>query len=209
MPAFPLVVVVPAPVWREYLHTSPESRAKAILREGEIEITAIASEEADQRLTTLGVSETTRKILTTDDVGETALAAAAAVALATATVPESIEADDRARSAAEAFLFQMLELLPETTGRFELNAELDFRFGPRAAEVDLLCRELRLIIEIDGYFHFRNSEAYRRDRTKDWELQRRGFVIIRFLAEDMLPRYQEVRDRILTAVRTRPLGGVE
>ena len=50
----------------------------------------------------------------------------------------------RCERAAEQFLFEFLESLPETAGRFELNALLDFRFGPRPAEVDLLCREPRL-----------------------------------------------------------------
>src|SRR5262245_17880739 len=49
--------------------------------------------------------------------------------------------------------------LPETAGRFELNATLDFRFGSRPAEVDLLCREPRIALEIDGYFHFQNAEV--------------------------------------------------
>ena len=54
-----------------------------------------------------------------------------------ATPPDPSEAD-RARSAAERFLFERLESLPETTGLFRLNATLGFRFGPsRAVEVDL------------------------------------------------------------------------
>ena len=74
------------------------------------------------------------------------------------------------------FSSTFLESLPETAGRFELNAALDFRFGPRPAEVDLLCRSPRIAIELDGYFHFLAPDGYRRDRTKDWELQRRGYL---------------------------------
>lgn len=209
VPALPLAVAVSPIVWAEYQRTAPENRAKALLREGEVVVAGIDPEEADRRLTAAGVSDSVRASLTASDADETVVSAAAEVARATAAPPESEEEDSRARSAAEAFLFRMLESLPETAGRFEPNAKLEFRFGPRLAEVDLLCRELRLVIEIDGYYHFGESSAYRRDRTKDWELQRRGFVVLRFLADDVLPRFEEVRDRILDAVRTLPPGGAE
>jgi hypothetical protein len=80
---------------------------------------------------------------------------------------------------------------PATAGLFELNGTLDFRFGPRLAEVDLLARTLRLAAELDGgFWHLRDRECYRRDRRKDWELQRRGFLVLRFLAEDVVYRPQ-------------------
>ena len=132
--------------------------------------------------------------------------AAIAAVRATVAPPTNEIEDDRARSAAERFLLEFLESLPETAGRFELNAVLDFRFGPRPAEVDLLCRSLRIAIELDGYFHFLTSCGYRRDRTKDWELQRRGFVVLRFLAEDVIPQLEMIRDRILEAVNVTQPG---
>jgi very-short-patch-repair endonuclease len=88
-----------------------------------------------------------------------------------------------------------------------LNATLDFRFGPRLAEVDLLCREPPIALEIDGYFHFRDAAGYRRDRAKDWELQRRGYLVLRFLAEDLIPQLEVIRDRILEAMARTPPGG--
>ncbi len=66
---------------------------------------------------------------------------------------------DRARSAAERFLFDLLGDLPETAGLFELNARLGFCFGPMPAEVDLLAGTLRLAVEIDGFHHFRDPEG--------------------------------------------------
>lgn len=207
VPDLPLAVTVPTGVWAEYLETAPDGRVKAILREGDVMIAGEDVGEAERLLGAMGVSGAVRAALSAGGTDEALATAAAEVRRATATTPDSEEADDRARSAAEAILFRMLESLPETAGRFELNGELDFRFGPRTAEVDLLCRELRLAVEIDGYYHFGEPTAYRRDRTKDWELQRRGFVVLRFLAADVLPRYEEVRDRILDAVRTRSPGG--
>ena len=53
-------------------------------------------------------------------------------------------------------------------------------------EVDLAALELALAVEIDGYYHFRDADAYRRDRRKDFELQKRGFLVVRVLADDVV-----------------------
>ena len=122
-----------------------------------------------------------------------------AVQLAQATRTDTTP--ELARSAAERFLYEFLQLLPETAGRWELNATLNFSFGNRPMEVDLLERSCRLVIEIDGYYHFRDRDAYRRDRSKDYLLQKHGYVVLRFLAEDVLCQLEQVRDRILDAWR--------
>jgi len=91
-----------------------------------------------------------------------------------------------ARSLAEATLFEALEATPATAGRFRLNESLAVRFGPLAAEIDLLSRGDRIAIEIDGVHHFADLERYRRDRRKDLLLQTHGFVVVRLLAEDVV-----------------------
>jgi hypothetical protein len=91
-----------------------------------------------------------------------------------------------ARSAAEATLYEALEAMPATAGRFALNESLSVRFGPTAAEIDLLSRGDRVAIEIDGVHHFADPECYRRDRRKDLLLQTQGFVVVRLLAEDVM-----------------------
>jgi very-short-patch-repair endonuclease len=91
-----------------------------------------------------------------------------------------------ARSAAEAALLEALEATPATAGRFELNGYLSVRFGSNAMEVDVLGRQDRIAIEIDGYYHFGDLEAYRRDRRKDLLLQTLGFVVVRVLAQDVM-----------------------
>jgi very-short-patch-repair endonuclease len=91
-----------------------------------------------------------------------------------------------ARSLAEATLFEALEATPATAGRFRLNESLAVRFGPVAAEVDLLSRGDRIAIEIDGVHHFADPACYRRDRRKDLLLQTHGFVVVRLLAEDVV-----------------------
>lgn len=91
-----------------------------------------------------------------------------------------------ARSAAEAMLFEALEATPATAGRFALNESLSVRFGPSAAEVDLLSRGDGIAIEIDGVHHFADPDCYRRDRRKDLLMQAQGLFVVRLLAEDVL-----------------------
>lgn len=82
------------------------------------------------------------------------------------------EGENRARSASGAFLFRPLQSLPETTGGFRLNVELPISFvGYGKMEVDLLCAEAGIVIELNGAQHFADAGAYRRDRRKDALLQ--------------------------------------
>ena len=114
------------------------------------------------------------------------------------------EGANRARSATEAFLFRRLETLAETAGRFRLNAELPIPFdGWGKMEVDLLCAPARVAVELDGGQHLANTDAYRRDRRKDILLQENGYLVLRFLAEDVGKRLDEVLDSILRALSHR------
>ncbi len=111
------------------------------------------------------------------------------------------EGEDRARSASEAFLFRRLQTLAETTGRFHLNVELPIPFdGNGKMEVDLLCREVGVVIELDGAQHFADADAYRRDRRKDALLQQNGYFVLRFLAEDLGRQLDHVLDTIVTTL---------
>ncbi len=107
----------------------------------------------------------------------------------------------RARSASEAFFYRRLETLPETSGRFRLNAELPIPFDEWGRmEVDLLCTDARLIIELDGDQHLSDPEAYRRDRRKDALLQQSNYFVLRFLATDLGKRLDSVLDAVLAAL---------
>ena len=104
---------------------------------------------------------------------------------------------ERARSASEAFLFRRLESLPETAGRFALNAELPIPFdGWGNMEVGLFDSRSRLVIELDGGQHLANADAYRRDRRKDALLQEHADFVLRFLVEDVGKRLDHVLDAI-------------
>jgi hypothetical protein len=111
------------------------------------------------------------------------------------------EGEARARSASEAFLFRRLQTLPETRNRFDLNVELPITFGGRGhMEVDFLCAEARLVIELDGAQHLANAEAYRNDRRKDALLQQHGYFVLRFLTEDTAKHLDYILDTIIAAL---------
>ncbi len=206
VPELSIAVAVPPGVWDDYITTAIESRAKALLKEGELAVPVVDAATVEQTLSEAGATQSPIAALAAAGADAALLDSAVAAIHASAAPPADQAEGDRAKSAAERFLFLFLECLPETAGRFELNAALDFRFGPRPAEVDLLCRAPQIAIELDGYFHFLDSDSYRRDRSKDWELQRRGFSVLRFLAEDVIPHLEVIRDRIFDAVTVTPYG---
>ena len=119
-------------------------------------------------------------------------------------LPEDAEGVDRARSATEAFLFRRLETLPETKGRFGLNATLPIAFdGHGQLDVDLLCADHRVAIELDGGQHLGDAVSYRRDRRKDQLLQENGYLVLRVLTEDVGKELDLVLDSILRTLRRR------
>jgi len=97
-----------------------------------------------------------------------------------------------------------LATLPETAGRFRLNTDLPISFDGRGRmEVDLLCAEAGVAIELDGAQHLTDAEAYRRDRRKDALLQQHGYFVLRFLAEDVGKYLDAVLDTILATLVRR------
>ncbi len=117
-------------------------------------------------------------------------------------VPADADGVDRARSATEAFLYRRLETLPETKGRFRLNGSLPIAFDAVGSlEVDLLCGDARVAVELDGAQHLADPVAYRRDRRKDQLLQQNGYLVLRFLAEDVGKELDLVLDGILRSLK--------
>jgi superfamily II DNA or RNA helicase/very-short-patch-repair endonuclease len=118
--------------------------------------------------------------------------------------PPDATGADRARSATEAFLYRRLETLAETKGRFALNTKLPIPFdGMSSLEVDLLCSDARVSVELDGAQHLGDPVAYRRDRRKDQLLQENGYLVLRFLAEDVGKELDMVLDAILRSISNR------
>jgi len=120
------------------------------------------------------------------------------------TVLPDVEGAARARSATEAFLYRRLETLAETKGRFTVNVALPIPFdGTGSLEVDLLCTDARIAVELDGGQHLADPVAYRRDRKKDQLLQENGYLVLRFLAEDVGKELDAVLDAVLRAISHR------
>jgi very-short-patch-repair endonuclease len=116
-------------------------------------------------------------------------------------VASEAEGADRARSATEAFLYRRLEMLPATMGRFRLNVAVPIPFDNSGRmEVDLLCADVRVAIELDGAQHLESTDSYRRDRRKDQLLQENGYFVLRFLAEDVGKQLDTVLDSIHRAL---------
>lgn len=122
-----------------------------------------------------------------------------------ATAGNTIEYDPEqfARSRAELSLFELLQRRPRTRGLFRLNRVVHGSDGSGAMEIDLLCASLRIALEVDGYHHFRDAEAYRRDRRKDLRLQESGHLVVRVLASDIDRNPEHVLETIERAVENR------
>ena len=207
LPQLSLGLAVEVVELNDFFSTPPESRAKAMLREGVVGVQGHDDTAIRQRLESGGglpSGSTTAAIrrLAADGASDELVDLFAAALRATGGSTNSEVERQRARSAAELFLYERLESHPQTTGAFELNGKLDLSPDFQAqAEIDLLARELKLAIEIDGYFHFQDESAYRRDRRKDLALQKHGYLVLRCLADDIVARFEEILDAILEAVR--------
>ena len=98
-------------------------------------------------------------------------------------------------------MFRFLDGLPRTKGLFALNGRIAIPFRPNPyMEVDLLCSSKKIAVEIDGAFHFEDAEHYRRDRCKDYLLQKNGYLVLRFLAEDVTRQLARLMDDIVAAI---------
>jgi very-short-patch-repair endonuclease len=206
-PTLLVALSVDRPAVGTYLRGS-ESQTRALVREGLVELEAPSPEALRRKLEALGVRSTkalsgSLARLAEDGVSEEVLTCYGEAAREREAAAQDPEAGDRARSHAERFLGMLLDSLPETQGLFELNQRTGFRIHDRPVEVDFLSQRLRMAIEVDGYYHFQGPEAYRRDRRKDLALQQHGYLVLRFLADDVVGRLEEIRDTILRAVALR------
>ncbi len=197
VPRLPIVLVGSDVI--AFARSRPDSRQKAILREG-IPVTAALMHT---------------EVLHAEVPGEGASAECPAASTeCPAALRERLlalrdraevdpKARDEARSLAERLLANALERHPATRGLFVLNGVLPHRFGNRDIEIDLLAESRRIAVEIDGFHHFREPADYRRDRRKDVLMQQIGLFIYRVLADDVVEDTEAVVDDIVTLVRSR------
>lgn len=70
---------------------------------------------------------------------------------------------------------------------------------------DLACRELRLIVEVDGATHA-TPEEIARDERRDAYLARRGYRVMRLSNEDVRANLSGVLDTIMLELRSRAMS---
>ena len=113
----------------------------------------------------------------------------------------------RARRRTTKALFDALALDPRTRGRFALDSEVSIPEGGAQIDVDLVALGAKIAVELDGWHHFHDPEGYWRDRIQDMRLQRAGYFVMRFLAEDVDERLVSTIDQIALALAGRRASG--
>lgn len=82
---------------------------------------------------------------------------------------------------------------------FRFNQPVETVRGSRP-RVDLLWREGRLVVELDGYADHGTRTAFRRDRHRDFELTLSGYTVLRLANEEVLQdcwlAMQKIRDLV-------------
>lgn len=73
-------------------------------------------------------------------------------------------------------------------------------------EVDFLWREQRLVAEVDGYAFHGSRAAFERDRTRDAELQARGYAVLRVTWRQIVDAPEATIGRIARTVGHRTAG---
>jgi very-short-patch-repair endonuclease len=98
-------------------------------------------------------------------------------------------AEDGARSEAERLMVRLLRAA-KITG---------WKANQRVAgyEVDVLFRDVKVAIEIDGFAYHSDAESFQRDRTKQNAISLTGYQVLRFTWLDLV----EYPDRVLTEVK--------
>lgn len=88
-------------------------------------------------------------------------------------------------SPGEQLLAARLQADSELAGLFAFNQELSLPGGPRYI-VDLLWRQGRLAVEVDGYRWHSDPATFRQDRHRDYELLLQGFVVLRLTHDEVV-----------------------
>lgn len=61
---------------------------------------------------------------------------------------------------------------------------------------DFLCKELKLIVELDGYSH-EFEQVWKKDKERQKELEKAGFKVLRFADEDVMKDLRNVESEIM------------
>lgn len=105
-------------------------------------------------------------------------------------------------SRVERHMAQMLGRAEDLRTLFEFNQRIETARGSHAI-VDLVWREGRVIVEIDGWDTHGNRGAFASDRHRDYELVLSGYLILRLTNEEVLSDAALAVDKIRDVVRFR------
>ncbi len=87
---------------------------------------------------------------------------------------------------------------------FEFNVRVDTVNQQRYC-VDLLWRDGRVVVEIDGYYYHSRPENFRADRHRDYSLLISGYLVLRLPHDEVLADPQLALEKIRDVVKFRRL----
>ncbi|HET9620849.1 MAG TPA: caspase family protein [Kofleriaceae bacterium] len=108
-----------------------------------------------------------------------------------------------ATASAEHVLAHALAAHDATANLFLPNVPIPTSDSEKPVAVDLYAADALLAVQIDDWYRIPDRKSYRRAREPDRWLQRSGFFVTRFLAEDIEHRLERVVEEIALAVATR------
>lgn len=111
-------------------------------------------------------------------------------------------------SPGEQKLARFLDLDAELKGLFEFNQGVETVLGSRYM-VDLLWRDGRVVVEVDGYQHHSNRYAFTLDRHRDYELTISGFTVLRLPHDEVMEDVERSIEKIRDVVAFRRVNPIQ
>ena len=105
-------------------------------------------------------------------------------------------------SPGEQLLAQKLLQDPELASLFCFNQNVQTSRGKKYL-VDLLWKEGKIVVEVDGYRHHGNSFAFVQDRHRDYELLISGYVVLRLPHDEVVNDVEIAVEKIRDVVKFR------
>ncbi len=100
----------------------------------------------------------------------------------------------------ELRMFNALGKDPALAPLFTFNTLIDTVHGSKP-KVDLLWKQGRLVIELDGYGSHGNRTAFIGDRQRDYELLLSGYIVLRLVNEEVQQDLELALEKIRSVVR--------
>lgn len=107
-----------------------------------------------------------------------------------------------ARTGAESRMETLLRLILEAYGLakyFQLQCEIYDKAG-FVGRFDLVCKELKLIVEYDGEQHRTDQRQYLRDLRRLDRARAEGYLVLRFHAGEVLRGHRQIAERVAHAL---------